>query len=278
MEAWREELYHHGIQGQKWGKRNGPPYPLSPNKYSNSEKASSSVDGKAYASRALSKIGNQKVDGMDPVTAMYLAQAAISVAIIVGAKVKAESNYKKDVDNNIKNNNTNIQKKIKGPHSEDKDMEKINPDYKNPDDISARMNCTMCSAAYELRRRGYDVVANKTSQGRKDKDYASWFNVDIKTAPHFRAYDKFAEALLTEPEGSRGFLAVGCGTFDSGHCMIWEKKSGNIIVRDCQSNTQYNSLGESCVNKNSSITYRYFRTDNADINWDKIRDGVVERG
>lgn len=24
------EIYHHGIQGQKWGKRNGPPYPLKP--------------------------------------------------------------------------------------------------------------------------------------------------------------------------------------------------------------------------------------------------------
>lgn len=26
----KNELYHHGIQGQKWGKRNGPPYPLKP--------------------------------------------------------------------------------------------------------------------------------------------------------------------------------------------------------------------------------------------------------
>lgn len=25
----KNELYHHGIEGQKWGKRNGPPYPLS---------------------------------------------------------------------------------------------------------------------------------------------------------------------------------------------------------------------------------------------------------
>lgn len=24
-------LIHHGIQGQKWGKRNGPPYPLDKN-------------------------------------------------------------------------------------------------------------------------------------------------------------------------------------------------------------------------------------------------------
>lgn len=25
---YKNELYHHGIEGQKWGVRNGPPYPL----------------------------------------------------------------------------------------------------------------------------------------------------------------------------------------------------------------------------------------------------------
>lgn len=31
------ELYHHGIQGQKWGKKQGPPYPLDPEDHSASE-------------------------------------------------------------------------------------------------------------------------------------------------------------------------------------------------------------------------------------------------
>lgn len=43
MESWRQELYsselyHHGILKQKWGVRNGPPYPLRGGDYSASEK------------------------------------------------------------------------------------------------------------------------------------------------------------------------------------------------------------------------------------------------
>lgn len=33
-----DELYHHGIRGQKWGKRNGPPYPLDTSDHSAAEK------------------------------------------------------------------------------------------------------------------------------------------------------------------------------------------------------------------------------------------------
>ena len=40
MEAWRKELYlaHHGIKGQKWGVRKGPPYPLDAKDHTAAEK------------------------------------------------------------------------------------------------------------------------------------------------------------------------------------------------------------------------------------------------
>ena len=38
MEAWRQELYHHGIKGQKWGVRKGPPYPLDAEDHTTAEK------------------------------------------------------------------------------------------------------------------------------------------------------------------------------------------------------------------------------------------------
>ena len=73
MEAWREELYHHGIEGQKWGVRNGPPYPLDFSQLSGRErrmakkvektmqKATKKYVKKEYHTRyADSKVGSEE--------------------------------------------------------------------------------------------------------------------------------------------------------------------------------------------------------------------------
>ncbi len=43
-------LSHHGIKGQKWGVRNGPPYPLGPSQHSTASKSSGKLaKGKKFA-------------------------------------------------------------------------------------------------------------------------------------------------------------------------------------------------------------------------------------
>ena len=51
-----EALYHHGIRGQEWGKRNGPPYPLGAGDHSAREK-------KAGWQKSLNKTSKRDGEG-----------------------------------------------------------------------------------------------------------------------------------------------------------------------------------------------------------------------
>ena len=68
MEAWKEELYHHGIEGQKWGVRNGPPYPLDEGDRSAAERAANPMPvtdknsyGGSHMGRPLGDISDREL-------------------------------------------------------------------------------------------------------------------------------------------------------------------------------------------------------------------------
>lgn len=62
--TYEEYLKHHGIEGMRWGKRNGPPYPLSADQMTAKEKAKNEVSeyaAKAYAARKKAKIREKEL-------------------------------------------------------------------------------------------------------------------------------------------------------------------------------------------------------------------------
>lgn len=61
----RQELYHHGVMGQRWGQRNGPPYPLAPEDHSASEKKARwqySLKGNTNEKSVLKKVSDYSTE------------------------------------------------------------------------------------------------------------------------------------------------------------------------------------------------------------------------
>ncbi len=265
------ELSHHGIKGQQWGVKNGPPYPLKQSSKSEAEKKAekNSKDPKELVKKYSNK----------PVKGFYEAYAITVLALLAIAKisnVRWNRKKKKEMENHVQQNNTNIKKKIEGPHSESEDMAAVNPGFRSmkPEYLS---NCVLCTTAYDLRRRGYDVEANTTKLGRMPDDIATYYNISKNDIKAIRSYDNMIKHLNDQPDGARGNICAGVGAFDSGHSMVWEKQNGKVVIIDAQSNQKYYSIESSIINENSRMPYQIIRTDDKEINWTGIRDAVVER-
>lgn len=84
------ELYHHGVLGQEWGKRNGPPYPLSSSDHSSSEKKAGwkkSLDPKSALREGRNReIAKQDYTGsaMTPEQKERLKKIAIAAVVTAG--------------------------------------------------------------------------------------------------------------------------------------------------------------------------------------------------
>lgn len=71
----KNELYHHGILGQKWGKKNGPPYPLTKSRMSSAERKNYNPDYlEAHSGKPVSEMSTNELNR-------------------INARLQAEQNY-----------------------------------------------------------------------------------------------------------------------------------------------------------------------------------------
>ena len=144
-------------------------------------------------------------------------------------------------------------------------------------------NCGLCTTAYELRRRGYDVRANFAEQGRSVKTLSEFFkNADIQddAALANRTKSEWMAAierrLLRQGDGARGNFG-GQYAMGGGHSIIYEVSKGKVIFRDGQTGETYRSVREAIGNFVPGKS-NYFRMDNLEINNDTIHNAVSTFG
>lgn len=184
------------------------------------------------------------------------------------------------------------------------DMALINPNYY--EDYKYTVNCPMCTLAYELRQRGFDVEAMpNTDMMGDEKTIASWFGIDESefvgvnrqtssiifelvmqgdiakysgeiTKDNESAVADFVEKDILEKygEGCRGTFSVNWRNASTGHIMAWEIVNGKVEIRCSQTNKIFTV--EEIVQRSSAVNY--YRTDNREIDPSVINKYVKNRG
>lgn len=167
-------------------------------------------------------------------------------------------------------------KKKTGYDTDDEDQAEINPMYHSMQ-MEWTNNCSYCTAAYDLRQRGYDVEAGMVDDldGEFTSEILSWYNdpklvsmEEIKKNQGLGYYNsKETEAKAIENElksygdGARGHFLI---TWEQGggHDVIWEVENDEVVIRDCQSNETLSIYDY----YQYADRVDYFRSDNLEIN------------
>lgn len=255
------ELSHHGISGQRWGVRNGPPYPLDQKTHNQvvSDKNKNNEQGlipELMIGASIIWSIDSAING--PITRLIKrvkqnkkTQKSKELNDAVIGDIAEHKDYSKEI----------MPKTITGDHSINEDMAAVNPYYAGASVPGTTNNCALCSFTYDLRRRGYDVTAKPSIEGNYDdvlmNDLYEGAHVDVLRGRDW--YEVYEKAAQKYPEGARGVVGA-YGVFGGGHAMSWEIHDGKLEIIDAQRNVRSSpeELAE-CLFKSDG---EFIRTDN----------------
>ena len=244
MNNWTAEDYlmHHGIKGQKWGDRNGPPYPLGSDQKSAREK-------RRTHSRKIGETGNKfKLSDKQQRAIKIGAGVAAGCLVAYGAYKLSQTDAFNDL---VSSGKTYVEQQIKGTDFPDiasgKETNLETVMNTNPEHHTE--NCLMSALAGHMRRQGKDVIAkNLDRKNRKPMHKAikeCFEGATVITSSEDRSLSKSiasskesAAAVLKAKFGDNAEGVIGVNwskEFDnSGHAFNWKITNGHVIFSDYQ--------------------------------------------
>ena len=296
------DLMHHGIRGQKWGEKNGPPYPLDYQSHSSAEKKENpklSIDGnpdtgkkrKGLNKETLAKIGKAAL-----ITAGVVAVGAVAYSVLESGKFdeilgggrgfveKAVSNTHgplRAIPDEFREKAAEYGFKIKEELTE-KTEAAFNSVCSRTNPSSNKSNCIAAAGTGVLERMGLDVVAKSFGNKSISPDTLKkvfvglkYDNVISEAKSPLDAIEKAVNKLNVDmPEGSFGVLYGNSRIKDvSGHAILWEKLDGKIILGETQDGYKYDDVQEfyDNVGKNfNKDSVAFARADNCKVDFSQI--------
>lgn len=272
-------LYHHGILGQKWGVKNGPPYPLGASDHSASER-------KAGWKMSLDKKRRKEYNGSRKNTDKHKRTTKTTERRINKGKEFVKNYFRKILKFGSAEfaNIPGLNKKTR-ELSLKEDLQKVNPGYRRTE--GSLNNCTHCVIAAELRRRGYDVAATEYENpdgkpfnmfGRYFKTFVPYVKKCSKNTNESdiefkqRAIKELGDELKNFGNGARGVIGVRLKD-NGGHVLNWEVSENAVKLYD----GQCGKPNASAILLSDKITvnkFLYARLDNLDINPEYLNEVV----
>lgn len=191
-----------------------------------------------------------------------------------GNTAKTEA-YKRYTTTIKQNNSTGYYSKMpknwKVIESDDEALKNTNPKFRREEGYD--LNCPNCACAYEMRKRGYDVVARPYVSGGSHRlnrnPESAWENAIVIECSGKNDIIK----ALQEVDGNVRLEVMYMRNRGGGHVIIAEKEDENIRFLDVQSGTEING---SCLDSKNITSVHYFRIDNLNISQRGIT--ACERG
>ena len=277
------ELYHHGIKGQHWGVRNGPPYPLNKrlsNKIKSGKNETVRESSKTYRDKRSGKIKTTKSDKAGTTHYGSFWESRLS-EVIDATDLDELVNVADILSSRDKDPSSVFFLDKKGRYLDEDDLAVVNQDIYKSDEKGLRNNCVKCSNSLELRRRGYNVVAGRSAHGMLNSATQYYWDGAV---PYKERFGNIMSRITSfGNKGSGEFIARRAD--GSGHSVYFSHDlTGSDGKRklgffDGQTGEVYDSI-ESLYDAqgfDKSQFAQITRLDNATPNWKHMSEDSVSR-